>query len=67
MKCRNCGHDNYKVVYSRDSRKRIECNKCSFRSTIFTDPVAEMKSCIAMVNSGMDLEDFLYNINKEKE
>ena len=67
MKCGNCGHDNYKIVNIQTSHKRIECSKCSFRSNIYNDAISEMKSCIDAVNSGISLEDFLFNANKEKE
>ena len=67
MKCGNCGYDNYKIVDTQPNYKRIECYKCNFRSNIYNDAVSEMKSCIDAVNSGISLEDFLFNANKEKE
>ena len=67
MKCGNCGYDNYKIVDTHTNYKRIECYKCGFRSNIYNDAVSEMKSCIDAVNSGIGLEDFLFNANKEKE
>ena len=67
MKCRNCGYNNYKTVETHSDRKRIECSKCGIRSNIYTNPMAEMFDCIDAVSSGIDLEDFLLNINKEKE
>ena len=67
MKCGNCGHGNYKIVDTHPDRKRIECCKCGFRSNIYNDAISEMKGCIDAVNSGISLEDFLFNANKEKE
>ena len=67
MECGICGYNNYKIVETYHDRKRIECYRCAFRSNIYNDAISEMRSCIDAVSSGIDLEDFLLNINKEKE
>ena len=67
MECSICGYSNYKIVETYPDRKRIECYKCGFRTNMYNDAMAEIRSCINAVNSGIDLEDFLHNTNKDKE
>tara|TARA_Y100000034_G_C6760249_1_gene338555 strand:- start:9 stop:212 length:204 start_codon:yes stop_codon:yes gene_type:complete len=67
MRCGNCDGENYKTVETFSDRNRVECFKCGFRSNIYTNPMAEMFDCIWAVSSGMDLDDFLFNSNKEKQ
>ena len=67
MKCSICGGENYKTVGTFPDKKRIECSSCAFRSNLYNDGIVEMIACIDAVNSGIDLEDFLLNANKEKD
>jgi len=67
MRCKNCHSANFTHKRSFKKGNRLECNHCKLRFDIYNTPEDEVLAYRDAIRMGIPGENFLYNINKEKE